>query len=142
MSFCRVCSERCRSRSVSLNIFRKLFHFPMPSACFNSYDRDGILSEEKWLRRPCLPRFGVPRRRPARKKKRGERSLKFAFGVHSFAQAGAWASHLTRIDLVTAGGKVSTGHSGLEVDRVARAFRAWLMPSHETAVPTPMHPSG
>ena len=99
----------------------------MPSACFNSYDRDGILSEEKWLRRPCLPRFGVPRRRPARKKKRGERSLKFAFGVHSFAQAGAWASHLTRIDLVTAGGKVSTGHSGLEVDRAARAFRAWLI---------------
>ena len=68
----------------------------------------------------------MPRRRPTRKKKRGERSLKFAFGVHSFAQAGAWASHLTRIDLVTAGGKVSTGHSGLEVDRVARAFRAWL----------------
>jgi pimeloyl-ACP methyl ester carboxylesterase len=49
-----------------------------------------------------------------------------AFGVHSFAQAGAWASYLTRIDLVTAGGKVSTGHSGLEVDRAARAFRAWL----------------
>ena len=50
-----------------------------------------------------------------------------AFGVHSFAQAGAWASYLTRIDLVTAGGKVSTGHSGLEVDRAARAFRAWLI---------------
>jgi pimeloyl-ACP methyl ester carboxylesterase len=49
-----------------------------------------------------------------------------AFGVHSFAQAGAWASYLTRIDLVTAGGKVSTGHSGLEVGRAARAFRAWL----------------
>jgi pimeloyl-ACP methyl ester carboxylesterase len=49
-----------------------------------------------------------------------------AFGVHSFAQAGAWASYLTRIDLVTAGGKVSTGHSGLEVNRAARAFRAWL----------------
>jgi hypothetical protein len=29
-------------------------------------------------------------------------------------------------DLVTAGGKVSTGHSALEVDRAARAFRAWL----------------
>jgi pimeloyl-ACP methyl ester carboxylesterase len=49
-----------------------------------------------------------------------------AFGVHSFALAGAWASYLTRIDLVTAGGKVSTGHSGLEVDRAAQAFRAWL----------------
>ena len=49
-----------------------------------------------------------------------------AFGVHSFAQVGAWASYLTRIDLVTAGGKVSTGHSGLEVDRATRAFRAWL----------------
>jgi pimeloyl-ACP methyl ester carboxylesterase len=49
-----------------------------------------------------------------------------AFGVHSFAQAGAWASYLTRIDLVTAGGKVSTGHSGLEVGRAAGAFRAWL----------------
>jgi pimeloyl-ACP methyl ester carboxylesterase len=49
-----------------------------------------------------------------------------AFGIHSFAQAGAWASYLTRIDVVTAGGKVSTGHSGLEVDRAARAFRAWL----------------
>jgi pimeloyl-ACP methyl ester carboxylesterase len=40
-----------------------------------------------------------------------------AFGVHAFAQAGAWASYLTRIDLVTADGKVSTGHSGLEVHR-------------------------
>jgi pimeloyl-ACP methyl ester carboxylesterase len=49
-----------------------------------------------------------------------------AFGVHSFAEAGAWASYLTGIDLVTAGGKVSTGHSGLEVGRAARAFRAWL----------------
>jgi pimeloyl-ACP methyl ester carboxylesterase len=49
-----------------------------------------------------------------------------AFGVHSFAQVGAWASYLTRIDRVTAGGKVSTGHSGLEVDRATRAFRAWL----------------
>jgi pimeloyl-ACP methyl ester carboxylesterase len=49
-----------------------------------------------------------------------------AFGVHSFARAGARASYLTRIDLVTASGKVSTGHSGLEVDRAARAFRAWL----------------
>jgi pimeloyl-ACP methyl ester carboxylesterase len=49
-----------------------------------------------------------------------------AFDVHSFAQAGAWASYLTGIDLVTAGGKVSTGHSGLEVGRAARAFRAWL----------------
>jgi pimeloyl-ACP methyl ester carboxylesterase len=49
-----------------------------------------------------------------------------AFGVHSFALTGAWASYLTRIDLVTAGGKVSTGHSGLEVDRAARAFRTWL----------------
>jgi pimeloyl-ACP methyl ester carboxylesterase len=49
-----------------------------------------------------------------------------AFGVHSFARAGAWASYLTRIDLVTAGGKVSTGHSGLEVDRAAQTFRAWL----------------
>ena len=49
-----------------------------------------------------------------------------AFGVHSFAQAGAWASYLTRIDFVAAGGKVSTGHSGLEVGRAARAFRAWL----------------
>ena len=49
-----------------------------------------------------------------------------AFGVHLFAQAGAWASYLTRVDLVTAGGKVSTGHSGLEVDRAAQAFRAWL----------------
>jgi pimeloyl-ACP methyl ester carboxylesterase len=48
------------------------------------------------------------------------------FGVHSFAQAGAWVGYLTRIDLVTAGGKVSTGHSGLEVGRAARAFRAWL----------------
>jgi hypothetical protein len=33
---------------------------------------------------------------------------------------------LTRIDLVTADGKVRTGHSGLEVDRAARAFQAWL----------------
>jgi pimeloyl-ACP methyl ester carboxylesterase len=49
-----------------------------------------------------------------------------AFGIHSFARAGAWASYLTRVDLVSAGGKVSTGHSGLEVDRAARAFRAWL----------------
>jgi pimeloyl-ACP methyl ester carboxylesterase len=49
-----------------------------------------------------------------------------AFGVHSFAQTGAWASYLTRIDLVTAERKVSTSHSGLEVDRAARAFRAWL----------------
>ena len=49
-----------------------------------------------------------------------------AFGVHSFAKAGAWASYLTRVDLVTAGGKVSTGHSGLEVGRAAQAFRAWL----------------
>jgi pimeloyl-ACP methyl ester carboxylesterase len=49
-----------------------------------------------------------------------------AFGVHSLAQAGAWASYLTRIDLVTTDGKVSTGHSGLEVARAARAFRAWL----------------
>jgi pimeloyl-ACP methyl ester carboxylesterase len=49
-----------------------------------------------------------------------------AFGVHSFAKAGAWASYLTRVDLVTADGKVSTGHSGLEVNRAARAFRAWL----------------
>jgi pimeloyl-ACP methyl ester carboxylesterase len=49
-----------------------------------------------------------------------------AFGVHSFAQAGAPASYSTRIDLVTADGKVSTGHSGLEVGRAARAFRAWL----------------
>jgi pimeloyl-ACP methyl ester carboxylesterase len=49
-----------------------------------------------------------------------------AFGVHSFAQAGAWASYLTRIDVVTAGGKVSTGHSGLEAHRAAWAFRAWL----------------
>jgi pimeloyl-ACP methyl ester carboxylesterase len=49
-----------------------------------------------------------------------------AFGVHSFARTGAWASYLTGVDLVTAGGKVSTGHSGLEVDRAARAFRAWL----------------
>jgi pimeloyl-ACP methyl ester carboxylesterase len=49
-----------------------------------------------------------------------------AFGVHSFAQTGAWASYLTRIDLITADGKVSTGHSGLEVHRGARAFRAWL----------------
>jgi pimeloyl-ACP methyl ester carboxylesterase len=49
-----------------------------------------------------------------------------AFGVHSFAKAGAWASFLTRVDLVTAGGKVSTGHSGLEVHRAARAFCAWL----------------
>jgi pimeloyl-ACP methyl ester carboxylesterase len=52
-----------------------------------------------------------------------------AFGVHAFARAGAWASYLTRIDLVTAGGKVSTGHSGLEVDRAARAFQAWLRAS-------------
>jgi pimeloyl-ACP methyl ester carboxylesterase len=49
-----------------------------------------------------------------------------AFGVHSFAQAGAWASYLTRIDLVPAAGKVSTGHSGLEVGRAAQAFRTWL----------------
>jgi pimeloyl-ACP methyl ester carboxylesterase len=49
-----------------------------------------------------------------------------AFGVHSFAQTGAWTSYLTRIDLVTADGKLRTGHSGLEVDRAARAFRAWL----------------
>jgi pimeloyl-ACP methyl ester carboxylesterase len=49
-----------------------------------------------------------------------------AFGVHFFARTGAWTSYLTRIDLVTAGGKVSTGHSGLEVGRAARAFRAWL----------------
>jgi pimeloyl-ACP methyl ester carboxylesterase len=49
-----------------------------------------------------------------------------AFGVHSFAQAGAWAGYLTGVDLVTVGGKVSTGHSGLEVHRAARAFRAWL----------------
>jgi len=49
-----------------------------------------------------------------------------AFGIHSFAQAGAWVSYLTRIDLITAGGKVSAGHSGLEVGRAARAFRAWL----------------
>ena len=49
-----------------------------------------------------------------------------AFGVHSLAQAGAWASYLTRIDIVAADGKVSTGHSGLEVHRSARAFRAWL----------------
>jgi carboxylesterase len=49
-----------------------------------------------------------------------------AFGVNSFAQAGAWASYLTKIDLVTAEGKVSLGRSGLEVDRAARAFRAWL----------------
>jgi pimeloyl-ACP methyl ester carboxylesterase len=49
-----------------------------------------------------------------------------AFRVHSFAQAGAWASYMTRIDLVTSDGKVSTGHSGLEVGRAARAFRAWL----------------
>jgi pimeloyl-ACP methyl ester carboxylesterase len=49
-----------------------------------------------------------------------------AFGVHSFAQAAAWASYLTTIDLVTADGKISTGHSGLEVERAARAFRAWL----------------
>jgi pimeloyl-ACP methyl ester carboxylesterase len=49
-----------------------------------------------------------------------------AFGVHSFAQAGAWTSYFKRIDLVTADGKVSTGHSGLEVDRAARAFRTWL----------------
>jgi pimeloyl-ACP methyl ester carboxylesterase len=49
-----------------------------------------------------------------------------AFGVHSFARIGAWAGYLTRIDLITAGGKVSTGHSGLEVGRAARAFRAWL----------------
>jgi pimeloyl-ACP methyl ester carboxylesterase len=49
-----------------------------------------------------------------------------AFGVHSFAHAGALASYLTGIDLVTVGGKVSTGHSGLEVGRAARAFRAWL----------------
>jgi len=65
-----------------------------------------------------------------------------AFGVHSFAQTGAWASYLTRIDLVTASGKVSTGHSGLEVDRAARSFRAWLKATHETAVPTPMRLSG
>ena len=39
---------------------------------------------------------------------------------------GAWTSYLTRIDLVTADGKLRTGHSGLEVDRAARAFRAWL----------------
>jgi pimeloyl-ACP methyl ester carboxylesterase len=58
-----------------------------------------------------------------------------AFGVHSFAQAGAWASHLTRIDLVTAGGKVSTGHSGLEVDRAARAFRAWLIANSRDSRP-------
>jgi Serine aminopeptidase, S33 len=50
-----------------------------------------------------------------------------AFGVHSFAQAGAWAGYLTRVDLVTSGGKVSTGHSGLEVHRAARAFRVWLL---------------
>ena len=49
-----------------------------------------------------------------------------AFGVHSLAQAGAWASYLTRMDLVAAGDKVSTGHSGLEVGQAARAFRAWL----------------
>jgi pimeloyl-ACP methyl ester carboxylesterase len=49
-----------------------------------------------------------------------------AFGVHSLAQAGAWTAYLTRIDLVTADGEVSTGHSGLEVSRAARAFRAWL----------------
>jgi pimeloyl-ACP methyl ester carboxylesterase len=49
-----------------------------------------------------------------------------AFGLHSFAQTGAWTSYLTRIDLVTADGKVRTGHSALEVDRAARAFRAWL----------------
>jgi pimeloyl-ACP methyl ester carboxylesterase len=49
-----------------------------------------------------------------------------AFGVHSLARTGAWTSYLTRIDLVTADGKVSTGHSGLEVGRAARAFRAWL----------------
>jgi alpha-beta hydrolase superfamily lysophospholipase len=49
-----------------------------------------------------------------------------AFGVRSFAKAGAWASYLTRVDLVTAGGKISPGHSGLEVHRAARAFRAWL----------------
>jgi pimeloyl-ACP methyl ester carboxylesterase len=36
-----------------------------------------------------------------------------AFGVHSFAQAGALASYLTGIDLVTVGGMVSTGHSVL-----------------------------
>jgi pimeloyl-ACP methyl ester carboxylesterase len=49
-----------------------------------------------------------------------------AFGVNAFAQVGAWASYVTGVDLVTAGGKVSTGHSGLEVHRAARVFRAWL----------------
>lgn len=49
-----------------------------------------------------------------------------AFGVHSFAQTGAWTSYLTGINLTKANGKYQTGHSGLEVDRAARAFRAWL----------------
>jgi esterase/lipase len=49
-----------------------------------------------------------------------------AFGVHSFAQTGAWTSYLTGINLTSANGKFQTGHSGLEVDRAARAFRAWL----------------
>jgi hypothetical protein len=49
-----------------------------------------------------------------------------AFGVHYFAQTGAWTSYLTGINLATADGKIQTGHSGLEVDRAARTFRAWL----------------
>jgi pimeloyl-ACP methyl ester carboxylesterase len=49
-----------------------------------------------------------------------------AFGVHSFAQTGAWASYLTEINLTNANGKLQTGHSGLEVDQAGRAFRAWL----------------
>ena len=35
-----------------------------------------------------------------------------AFRVHSFAQTGAWTSYWTRIDLVTADGRVRTGHFG------------------------------
>jgi esterase/lipase len=49
-----------------------------------------------------------------------------AFGVHSLALTGAWASYVTGINLATADGKLQTGHSGLEVGRAIVAFRAWL----------------
>lgn len=49
-----------------------------------------------------------------------------AFGLHAFARTGAWTSYLTGINLATPDGKLQTGHSGLEVDRAVRAFRAWL----------------
>jgi hypothetical protein len=50
-----------------------------------------------------------------------------AFGVHSFAQAGAWTGYLTRS--LTADGKVSTGHSGLGLESAGQPERSCLAKS-------------